>query len=205
MARRRTYDFHLFTERGTRQDSVLHAGPEGYRLAQVAPNPGALAPHALPLAGTVPGERGRKHIAMLAVDPTGATVAYRKMWLGDAEVEQLTPGDNRPCTRSTAGDSASPSARTPGVSQHATDTVALGIDAYVAGTVKTADEAALQDERARRIAVAHHVWVTVASFAGPTGGGYSRTAGHSGIWSPNGRAVTRAGPEPGAIALAKLT
>lgn len=34
------YDFHLFTERGTGQDSVLYrVGPTGYRLAQVVPGP----------------------------------------------------------------------------------------------------------------------------------------------------------------------
>jgi hypothetical protein len=45
------YDFHLFTEKGTGQDSVLyHAGPTGYRLAQVTPTPVAkLALHSLPL------------------------------------------------------------------------------------------------------------------------------------------------------------
>jgi ribosome-associated translation inhibitor RaiA len=44
------YDFHLFTELGTGQDSVLHhAGPEGYRLAQIAPDPESLAGHAVVL------------------------------------------------------------------------------------------------------------------------------------------------------------
>ena len=42
------YDFHLFTELGTGQDSVLYrGGPTGYRLAQVEPHPEALARHAL--------------------------------------------------------------------------------------------------------------------------------------------------------------
>lgn len=43
------YDFHLFTEAGTGQDSVLYrSGPTGYRVAQVDPQPDArLAPHAL--------------------------------------------------------------------------------------------------------------------------------------------------------------
>ena len=45
------YDFHLFTEAGTRQDSVLYrSGPAGYRMAQVVPQPPtALSPHTLPL------------------------------------------------------------------------------------------------------------------------------------------------------------
>ncbi|WP_433297139.1 sigma 54 modulation/S30EA ribosomal C-terminal domain-containing protein [Pseudonocardia sp. CA-142604] len=42
------YDFHLFTELGTGQDSVLYrGGPTGYRIAQVEPHPESLAPHAL--------------------------------------------------------------------------------------------------------------------------------------------------------------
>jgi ribosome-associated translation inhibitor RaiA len=44
------YDFHLFTEKGTKQASVLYrGGPTGYRLAQVKPSPEALAPYELPL------------------------------------------------------------------------------------------------------------------------------------------------------------
>ncbi|MGD1253905.1 HPF/RaiA family ribosome-associated protein [Mycobacterium seoulense] len=45
------YDFHLFTEQGTRQDSVLYReGPAGYRLAQVNPaGTGELAPSGLRL------------------------------------------------------------------------------------------------------------------------------------------------------------
>lgn len=44
------YDFHLFSEIGSGQDSVLYrAGETGYRLAQLEPRPEAVAPHALPL------------------------------------------------------------------------------------------------------------------------------------------------------------
>lgn len=45
------YDFHLFTEEGTRQDSVLyHNGPTEYRLALVDPeSSGKLAPFETPL------------------------------------------------------------------------------------------------------------------------------------------------------------
>lgn len=39
------YRFYLFTESSSGQDSVLHrAGPSGYRLSQVDPAPGRLAP-----------------------------------------------------------------------------------------------------------------------------------------------------------------
>jgi ribosome-associated translation inhibitor RaiA len=42
------YDFHLFTEKGTRQASVLYrTEPTGYHLAQVNPAPEELAPYEL--------------------------------------------------------------------------------------------------------------------------------------------------------------
>lgn len=47
------YDFHLFTEQGTHQDSVLYReGPTKYRLAQVDPETAGdkLAPYELPLS-----------------------------------------------------------------------------------------------------------------------------------------------------------
>lgn len=46
------YDFHLFTEEATLQDSVIYrGGPTGYRLAQVIPQPPTkLAPYRLPLS-----------------------------------------------------------------------------------------------------------------------------------------------------------
>jgi ribosome-associated translation inhibitor RaiA len=44
------YDFHLFTEKGTKQASVLYrTEPTGYRLAQVKPLPREVAPHELPV------------------------------------------------------------------------------------------------------------------------------------------------------------
>lgn len=44
------YDFHLFTEAGTGQASVLYrTESHGYRLAQVMPLPEQLAPHDLPV------------------------------------------------------------------------------------------------------------------------------------------------------------
>src|SRR5206468_3236498 len=92
-----------------------------------------------------------------------------------------------------------------GIPQHAADTAALGIDVYVAGVLETVEDAARQDERARRVAIDHQLWVAVASFAGSTGGGYSRAAGRSAIWGPDGALIIQAGPETGAIARATLT
>jgi predicted amidohydrolase len=81
----------------------------------------------------------------------------------------------------------------------------LGIDAYLAGTLESAADAALQAERARRVATGHDVWVAVASFAGSTGGGFDPAAGRSAIWASNGVVIAQAGPEPGAVARATLS
>jgi Sigma 54 modulation/S30EA ribosomal protein C terminus len=44
------HDFHLFTEEGSGQDSLLYrAGPTGLRLAQVEPHPDEIARHTVPL------------------------------------------------------------------------------------------------------------------------------------------------------------
>jgi predicted amidohydrolase len=152
----------------------------------------------------VQGEAGRSHIAMLAVDGTGVTVAYHKMWLGEAESHRFSPGSKPAALEVDGWRLGLAICKDTGVPQHASDTAALGIDVYVAGTVKSADEAALQAERARRVATDHQVWVAVASFAGSTGGGYAHAAGRSAIWSPDGAVLAQAGPEPGTIAHATL-
>jgi len=76
---------------------------------------------------------------------------------------------------------------------------------YVGGVVPGADEATLHAERALRVARDHGVWVVVSSFAGPTGGGYTETAGRSSIWRFDGAQVATTGPEQGANARAELT
>ena len=153
----------------------------------------------------VNGEAGRSHIAMLVVEGTGATVAYHKLYVDTTESTWFTPGD-RPAVLVVDGWRLGLAiCRDTGIPQHRTDTAALGIDAYVAATLMFEHETALQDERARRIATDHQVWVAVASFAGPTGGGYAETAGRSGIWRSDGVVVAQAGPEAGAIARATLT
>lgn len=95
--------------------------------------------------------------------------------------------------------------RDTGITAHASAVAALGIGAYVAGLVDAPDADSVQEQRAHRIAAEHGVWVAFASFAGPTGGGYPRTAGRSGIWSPDGRVVARAGRRAGEIARTSIT
>ncbi len=149
-------------------------------------------------------DTGGPYIATLAIDGTGAAVAYRKMWLGAAEAERFAAGTEPAVLTVDGWRLGLAICKDTGVARHAADTAALGIDAYLAGTVKSAEEAGLQDERARRIATEHGVWVAVASFAGSTGGGYTQAAGRSGIWAADGLAVASAGPETGAVTRATL-
>lgn len=158
------------------------------------------------LAGApVAGEGDRSHIAILAIDGRGATVAYRKMWLGGAEADRFTPGVEPAVVEVDGWRLGLAICKDTGIAQHASDTAALGIDAYVAGVLEFAEDAAVPGQRATRIAGDHHVWVAMASFAGSTGGGYSLAAGCSGVWRPDGAVAAEAGPEIGAIARATLT
>jgi Sigma 54 modulation/S30EA ribosomal protein C terminus len=43
------YDFHLFTERSTNQDSVVYRSHDGYKIAQVKPQPDRLGPVSIAL------------------------------------------------------------------------------------------------------------------------------------------------------------
>jgi predicted amidohydrolase len=153
----------------------------------------------------VHGDAGGSHIAMLAIDDIRAAVAYRKMWLGAAESNRFTPGDTPGVLEVDGWRLGLAICKDTAISQHACDTAALGIDAYLAGTLESAEEAALQDERARRVASDHGVWVAVASFAGSTGGGFAQAAGRSAIWASDGVVIAQTGPEPGAIARATLS
>ena len=159
---------------------------------------------ALALVGApVRGDAG-PHIAMLAIDATGTSVAYRKMWLGIAEAERFEPGGEPAAIEVDGWRLGLAICKDTGIPQHAADTAALGIDVYVAGALESADDGAVQPERARRVAADHHVWVAVASFAGSTGGGFDHAAGGSAIWSPDGAVIAEAGTEPRAVAQATL-
>jgi predicted amidohydrolase len=158
------------------------------------------------LAGApVGGEEGTVHIAMLAIDATGVRVAYRKMWLGGTEPDRFAPGLEPAVLEVDGWQLGLAICKDTGVAQHAADTAVLGIDAYVAGVLESAEDAAIVEERAQRVAADHRVWVAIASFAGSTGGGYDRAAGGSGIWSADGLVVAQAGPETGAMARATLS
>jgi predicted amidohydrolase len=180
---------------------TLTAGdPRLCPLAEACAETGSVA-----LAGApVPGEGGRPHIGMLAVDGSGIGVAYRKLWLGEAEAGRFAPGDKPAVLEVDGWRLGLAICKDVSVPQHQVDTTALGVDAYVAGTVMSADERDLQDGRASRIAARYGMWVAIASFAGATGGGYTECAGRSGLWSADGALAAQAGAEPGAMVSALL-
>jgi hypothetical protein len=67
------YDFHLFTDAGSGEDSVIYrAEAAGYRLAQVRPQPDRLGTSAVPLAvSTIPAPRMSVPEARNRLDITG--------------------------------------------------------------------------------------------------------------------------------------
>ena len=144
------------------------------------------------------------HISVLAVDAAGARVAYRKMWLSDIEAERFVPGPAPAVVEVDGWRLGLAVCKDTGVTAHADATADLGMHAYVAGVLDSADDASVQAERARRITSEHGVWVVVASFAGSTGGGYERAAARSRIWSPDGTVVATAGDAAGRVARATL-
>ena len=119
------------------------------------------------------------------------------MWLGDEERLRFSPGGSPAVVEIDGWHLGLAICKDTGVEEHALKTAALDMDAYLAGTVKHADERDLQDQRARRIATIQDVWVVVASFAGSTGNGFEHTAGRSGVWAPGGVLVAQAGSKTG--------
>jgi predicted amidohydrolase len=146
----------------------------------------------------VRGDRGT-HIAVLAVDGTGAAVVYRKMWLGGGEPDAFVPGAAPAVLTVDGWRLGLAICKDTGVAEHAAVTAALGIDAYVAGVCELDQDRDVQPARARRVATDHGVWVVVASFAGPTGGGFDDTAGRSAVWRPDGTPAVRLDRRPGGV------
>ena len=143
------------------------------------------------------------YIGMLAIDGNGARVAYRKQHPHTSE-ERFLPGPAPEVLEVDGWRLGLAICRDTGIPEHVAETAALGIDAYVAGVVDPPAGETVMAERARRVNKEHGVWVAVSSFAGPTGGGYTETAGRSGIWAPDGRVEARAGRAPGEIARATM-
>jgi predicted amidohydrolase len=187
----------------------------GYELdaAVVAPDDEALTPvvaacaemQSIALVGApVAGDGGRIHIGMLRVSPTGVDVAYRKSYLSGEEAKRFSPGNGPVAVDVDEWHVGLGICKDTGVAQHVSETAALDVDLYAAGLVHLPEELGMQDERGVRIAHACGAYVAFASFAGPTGAPFDRTAGASTIWAPESTPLARAGAEPGGIARATL-
>ena len=208
---------HAALVRATRARVVVF--PElsltGYELDAdvVAPDDVALAPlveacaatGAVALAGApVSDEEGRCFIATLRVDAAGARVAYRKTWLDGSEAKRFWPGDGPTVLEIDGWRLGLAICKDTGAAQHTAGTASLGVDAYVAGVAHRPEELPEQEARAVVAARTCRAYAVFASFAGPTGGGFSETAGCSAIWSPEGIALVRTGPRVGESAVAVL-
>jgi predicted amidohydrolase len=169
-------------------------------IVEVCAEAGSLALVGAP----VHGDAGESHIAMLATDDNRAAVAYRKMWLGAAESNRFTPGDTPGVLEVDGWRLGLAICKDTAISQRPRHR-RLGYRRLPRGTREPPEEAPLQDERARRVASDHSVWVAVASFAGSTSGGLAQAAGRSAIWASDGVVIAQTGPEPGAIARATLS
>ncbi|GIF96257.1 carbon-nitrogen hydrolase family protein [Catellatospora citrea] len=146
---------------------------------------------------------GHAYIATLAVDGAGARVAYRKVHVHESE-QRFTPGDGPAVVEVDGWRLGLAICRDIKFPEHDAATLELGAHVYVASVVDHLHEAHLAAERGRRVAADRDVWVAVASFAGPTGGGFDQAAGGSAVWAPGGDVLSQAGPEPGGIARATL-
>jgi predicted amidohydrolase len=181
----------------------------GYHLNAplIAPDDPALAPlrqaceetGTVALAGApVASECGTgASIGLLAIDGTGIRIAYRKRFLGGAEPQRFLPGTAPVVMEIDGWRLGLAICKDTGIPQHDADLAALGMDVYLAAVLEHDLDADITVHRAQRIATTHRVWVAVASFAGATGEGYDHAAGLSGIWSPTGELVARAGTRTG--------
>ncbi|MGW6377502.1 carbon-nitrogen hydrolase family protein [Rhodococcus sp. NPDC055112] len=180
--------------------AVARDDPRLLPLREACRRTGAIA-----LAGApVHTGSGGRSIGVLAVTGDGVTVAYVKMSLGEVESRHFEPGRG-PASLEVRGLRVGIGVcRDTRIDHHLDRTVALGIDLYVAGLVHAADDLAELDIRARRIATAYDLPVAFAGFAGPTGGGFARTCGGSGVWDSAGTVVRQLGSDPGAVASVEL-
>lgn len=161
---------------------------------------------ALALVGApIEDQDGSVFIATLRIDGAGVRVAYRKSWVGDREATRFARGDGPTVLEVDGWRLGLSICRDTGAAQHTVGTAALGVDAYVAGLVHRPEELPEQEARAVVIARTCRAYVVFASFAGPTGDVFTQTAGCSAIWSPDGLAVARAGPDVEDTAAATLT
>ncbi|MFI8566058.1 carbon-nitrogen hydrolase family protein [Rhodococcus sp. NPDC078407] len=160
--------------------------------------------HTVALVGAAVRCESRRAIGVIAVDGSGAQVAYRRMSLGGAEVDAYVAG----CTPGVVtvdgwrvGLGVCKDTR---ISEHLDATADAGIDIYAAGLLHRPEELSAFDDRAVAIVERFGVAVVFAGFAGATGGGFPVTSGGSAIWNRRGQCLQRAGDQTGDYAAAEL-
>jgi len=154
---------------------------------------------AVALVGAPIERDGRVYIAALRIDSSGVRLAYRKTHLGGDEPRRFSSGDGPTAIEVDGRRVGIGICKDTGMDEHVDGVAGLGLDLYVAGLVHHAEELPEQDRRGRRIALRCGAPAVFASFAGPTGGGFDRTAGTSGAWAPDGTQLARAGADPGEL------
>jgi predicted amidohydrolase len=152
---------------------------------------------AIALVGAPIEQDGRAYIAALRIDSSGVRPAYRKTHLGGDEPRRFSSGDGPTAIEVDGRRVGIGICKDTGMDEHVDGVAGLRPDLYVAGLVHHAEELTEQDRRGRRIALRCGTPVVFASFAGPTGGGFDRTAGTSAAWAPDGTQLARAGADPG--------
>ena len=144
------------------------------------------------------------HIAMIRVDARTRDVVYHKQMLGGGEPRRFSPGPGPVAIDVDGWRVGVGICKDTGSPLHIAATARLGIDLYVAGLVHLPEELAEQDARGFVLARTCESYVAFAGFAGATGDVFSRTAGNSTIWSPDGTLLGRAGDRPGDLVSANL-
>ncbi|GGF99653.1 hydrolase [Rhodococcoides trifolii] len=144
------------------------------------------------LVGAPIVHNGQRAIAVLRVDSDGVSVAYRKSFLAEDEKAHFEAGPGATAIEIDGWRFGLGVCKDTGVDEHIDATAALDVDVYACGVVHHRSELAEQRRRATDIASRCDAYVAMASFAGPTGGGYDRTAGTSLIVSPYGETLAQA-------------
>jgi predicted amidohydrolase len=150
-------------------------------------------------------EDGCEYIATLTVTGEGAAPAYAKMHLHGDEGLRFTSGKEPAVLEIDGWRLGLAVCRDAALPQHAAQTAALGIDAYVASTLYGAgpEQSARRDGHMQERAATHGVWGVLSTAAGPSGE-YRETSGGSGVWAPDGSSVAQATAKPGSVVTVTL-
>lgn len=174
------YDMHV--------DALEPGDPRLEPLVDACTESSTIALVGAPTTG--PEGQGRR-ISVLRVGSGSVAPVYSKIHLGGEEPEHFVAG-TAPAVIEVGGVRLGLAVcKDNGLPEHAAAVVELGVDVYAAGVCETEADHHVQPDRAARVIRDHGVWVAYASFAGPTGGGFTATAGRSAVVDPDGRVRLR--------------